>query len=625
MTRFTLPSVVAALLGAASLSAQISHDGPYWNGYPLPANLQTVTSIGTQVVLQTTSAVHFYSGLLRTWTVLPVSSTAVVRVANRYSLVEDGLSVHAYSTATGEVQTLTVSGSAKIYQSSLSSTWTACVEDGGTLHGYSAFLGAWVPLKVLGSVKTIDTNSQSVAVVDDVNVYGFSALYGTWVATPTRTGGTYATLRNGVMALYSSPDEVKVFSSFQNTWSTAALPGAQTAVQHLGDGMLVLASGKELALISTMTGNIQRKTCTNVPTVQIGKSVAVLDDGGTLTGFAPGTDAQVALPSTGPNGSILVANGSFGSIAVIDDGTRPTAFSGLTGRTSAAPAGKYTYTLGDIAALADGQPAQSYAYSALTGTWVAVPAKTFSNPAANYEALVLATTSGFSAYSARTGTWADLTTGDPLIWRADGAMAAVAGNQGIDVFDPLLGRWMHQSTAVSPDFKIHRLVGVSWDGSRAHGYSLLHHAWESVAPLGTFSSTRASSSIGYCQTSTHIYPFTANGSLSNNSRFPEFSRFLVRGSTMLHLQAGPPRTAVIGMFGSRPAEIPLGGWGTLRVDPGSAVVLPLGTIPLSGVLKTEIVLPKDPLLNGFAVHMQNLLIPNFSQPWLSNVSAPYIW
>src|SRR5262249_6208316 len=94
---------ILVLLLAASAAAQ-APDGPYWSAYAIPANVTASRLQGSQFVAQTPTAVHLYSGLLRTWTILPVSATAQINMANDYTVVLDGTSFHAYSARTGTVQ-----------------------------------------------------------------------------------------------------------------------------------------------------------------------------------------------------------------------------------------------------------------------------------------------------------------------------------------------------------------------------------------------------------------------------------------------------------------------------------------------------------------------------------------
>jgi hypothetical protein len=247
---------------------------------------------------------------------------------------------------------------------------------------------------------------------------------------------------------------------------------------------------------------------------------------------------------------------------------------------------------------------------------------------ATFEVIVVTTNNGYEGFSARTAGWDSLAEFGSLVSQTtSGALAVVLGTGRIDVFDPTLGRWEGQSTIDPAALDIHRLTAVAQDGVNGYGYSLFHKTWETKPLQGSVVALQANSSIGYVQTTSHLYVFTANGSLSNQSRFPEFSRFCVRGGEILHMQVGPPGAGVFGVFGVASAEIPVGVLGTLRVgpDPATVFVLPLGFIPPDGALVTRIPLPVDPLFNGLELHMQDVVVPLAGLPFLSNDMVPYIW
>jgi hypothetical protein len=281
-----------------------------------------------------------------------------------------------------------------------------------------------------------------------------------------------------------------------------------------------------------------------------------------------------------------------------------------------------------VAAFAAGLTGPSHAYSTLRNAWVPAPNVSALAVTATFESLVVTTPTTYEGFSARTGGWDSLATIGVLVdQQSAGALAAVVGSNRIDVFDPGQGRWVGQPTANPAVLGIWRLTGIAQDGVNAYGYSLLHKTWETKPLQGTVVTHRANSSIGYVQTTSHLYVFTGNGSLSNQSRFPEFSRFCVRGGEIRHMQVGPPDAAVFGLFGVASAAIPVGILGILRVDPDPAasIVLPLGIIPPDGALVTNIPIPLDPFLNGLDLHMQDVVVPLVGAPWLTNDSVPYVW
>lgn len=616
----------AALVLCSPFGRAQNPDGPYWTEYPLPPQTQSVTALGSLAMIRTATDVHLYSGLRRAWTVQPVSSNALIQIANRYCVIEDGTTVHAWSAATGQVVSLATSGAATVHIGSASSSWTICVQDGSTLHAFSSFLGQWVPLSIQGAINAISVDSHVALVVDDVQAHAFSAYFGTWVSHPIRLTGFFEAFRSGAIAAMSGPDEIAAFSAYQNTWASAPMPGAINGLIEAQDGYAAMVVGNEVALFSTISGKLLRLTTGGPATLHTCRNAAVLQIGNQLDGYAPGTDSLVPLPPLGPASNLTMGSGSLGSFALIPDGTGVTAFSGLNGSVAASPPGSYTLTAGGVVAFAENPSGTSYAYSALQGAWVAAPNVPLNDVRVNFETVVIGSSSTFEGFSARTLSWSSLPSSTGFLeHQTSGALSTVVEPGRIDAFDTRLGRWVGQPTPNPAAVSLWRLTGIASDGTRAYGYSLFHNTWEAVDLQGTVVTYRANSSIGFVETTSHMYVFTGSGSLSNQSRFPEFSRFCARGGDLVHQQFGPPQTAVLGIFGTQVTEIRLLPFGTLWIDPSSLVSIPLGFIPAGGSLTTRIAIPNIPELNGQVLHMQDLLFPPSGSPWLSNFSSPMIW
>lgn len=618
MRLLPLPFALAVCTHLASQSL----DGPHWHTYATPANAAAPQALGNIVAIQTPTDVHFFSGILRRWIVQPVSSTAVLRVTNRYALIQDGNTVHLWSAMSPRVRSLQVSPTAVVNFGSISSSWTCCIVDGAQVWGFSAFFGDLVPLTLQGQLNYQAVNSHTIHVVDDLDAYGFSAFFGTWMSTPTRAGGTYFTSRNCCVALLGSPDEAKAFSAYQGRWTSTALPGASGGFVDGRDGYAVLSVGNEFAFYSTLTGNFLRRTFTSTPLLTNAPNLCLVQEASTYHGYAPGADRYVGLPTPA---SLYTVQSSFGHIAVIDDGVSLAAFNGLSGRLTPGPTGAFTLSLGDAVALAYAAN-QAWGYSGVTDQWVPSPGNQVLGVVPSFESMFAQTPTGFDAFSARTATWAPLATGTgQLTTQVQGALTAVVEPSQIHAFDPGLGRWVSQPTNSQATMAVFRLTGIANDGTTGYGYSLLHHTWESVTLNGTPTVQRANSSIGFIQTASHVHVFCGNGSLSNYARYPEFSRFVARGAPLTLVQTGTPGTGVLGLLSVKQIEVNVPGLGILRVDPTAMVTLPATFIPAEGLQRTLLPVPNNPSLNGLTLYVQNLLVPTVGQPKLTNQSAPILW
>ncbi|MFO1030246.1 MAG: hypothetical protein U1F60_04145 [Planctomycetota bacterium] len=629
MTNLSLATPVLAIALTGSLLAQ--SDGSYWNEYPLPSNLTNVRQLGSLVLLETPTEYHLYSGQHRKWTVHPVTAPVLIGVANKQCLWKDSGVVYAYSTFSGVVEALPVSGTAVVNMGSLSSSWTSYVQDGTDVWAFSAFFGEWRHL-AMSQTPTVGIGSHSVSAYDGLRAYAFSAFYGDWVALPTYGPSGTFTWRNGVFATFSAPDLVAAFSCYTNTWNTIAFPTSGISFDARDAFASVSRnSGTERLWFSVLRGIF---TTTNLPgsTTTFGPSVAIVSGaGGETYGYAPGNGTLAPLPVL-PGATQTVAGGSFGACAVFDDGVALSAFSGLLGTFSVAP--NYypaTWTVGDTEAFATGASGEGMAYSAIRGDWTVAPNAVASATVANFECILRTLPYGYQAYSARTGTFVDRSspTGSPtlsgsVVMLGTGSIIGIVDGNVIDVFDPRYARWMTQFTGPNPTFGVHRLAGIGHDGVNGYATSLWSYFWEQIPLQGTVTGLVVNSSIGYVRTTSHIYVYTATGSLSTFARFPEFSRFHALGQPISHNQIGNPGAFCYALLSTIDGETPTN-FGLLRVDPVTPIILPLGLVPPNGRLYTPIPTPDIPSLRGVNLFMQDALqMPN-GDLVLTNGLSHYLW
>lgn len=600
-------------------------DGSYWSEYPRPANLTQIRGLGSLVMLETPTEYHFYSGQHRQWLVHPVTAPVLVGVANKQCVWRDGSTVYGYSTFSGRVEALPTSGSAVVSIGSASSSWTAYVLDGNDVYAFSAFFGEWKRL-ALNQPALVGIGSHSVSAFDGNQVHAFSAFFGNWVTLPTQGVGGVQTWRNGVFATFSGPDAVAAFSAYTNTWTTIGYP--TTGLQF--DARDAYASysrngGLDRLWFSALRGTFTTSSFPTGASTQFGPCVAVVTTpSGEVHGYAPGTSLVTQIPAV-PVPTVAVAGGSFGACVVVDDGTVLRGFSGLRGTWSDAPFYvPSTLTVGDTGAFATGGNGEGLAYSAIRGDWsVAAPAFA-SATVANFECILRTLPGGYQAYSARTGTFADLnSTGGTIVMLGQGSIIGVRDAAGIDVFDPRYGRWVRQNTGANPSFGVHRLVGIGQDGANAYGMSMWSYAWETIPLQGTVTGLTVNSSIGYVATTSHVYVYTATGSLSTFARFPEFSRFHVLGQPLTHNQIGNPGAFCVALLSLTDVEASTP-FGVLRVDP-TPVMFSLGFVPADGRLFSPIPTPDVPAMRGLTMYMQDVLLKPNGDIALTNGLAHYLW
>ncbi len=622
---------IALLLTLGSLSAMPraqNLDGPYWSEYPVPtAGVTSFRSIGSTGVIQSPTDMHFFSGITRQWVVQPVSAAATFQIANSYCIAQDGTTFHGFASRNGAVRTLVGSPAATLNIGSASSSWIAYVQDGNTIYGWSAFHGEWLPLPLANPPQQVLLGSHALLVVAAGTAYAMSPYFGTWVAEPVPAGGTYSTFNAGAIGRWAGPDEVRAFSAYQNTWSTAPFAGAATAtvVDKEGYALVQTGFGADTLAFSALRGSFQQLPTGPGTTWFTGPDVAVAVTPSATFGYAPGVDAFVALPPVTLAQPLSLAQGRFGCYALIDTGSSVLAFHGLTGATATAPAyaPNYSYAVGDAAAFVGAPAGGGIVYSALRNEWAVAPVTGPVSATAMFESVMLATGTDFVGYSARTGTFSALPANGSLQTQAAGSLAAVVGSNSLDVYDPVLARWNHIDTAAAPTLSVFRLTGVGHDGATGYGYSLFSNTWDTVALQGAITQSSANSSIGFIRTASHFYLYTANGSLSNLGRFPEFSRFVVRGGNYESLQVAAPGAFVVQAIGN-PIEVP-SPYGTLRVDLGTADLRFLGLVPASGVQRTVYPLPVDPAFAGLTVCVQDAVLTPSGGIYLTNAQQPYVW
>ncbi|MCB9914866.1 MAG: hypothetical protein H6828_06905 [Planctomycetes bacterium] len=595
---------------------------PQWSSMPLPGDFQgvgTVSTLGTSFVMQTPSTVWLWSAVTGEFTALPASPSAFVTQFNAFVLIEDGNTVHGYSTRTGQVDSLTLGAPPTLHHASTSSCWMAVAELGTDVWVFGAFDGQWRHQALAAPAPSVSV-TQTAAVVDDgTTMYGVSTYFGDWVPTPSMPGATLD-LQGDLAVAYTST-EVRGFSAHTSTWSTQALANGVNLTTQRGYAMF--QDGDDLVAYSPCTASFTTLNAPAGATFDAGRYVGAASLGSEVWGYSSGRNTFAhrtcaSAPLIELDDEVLLVQDSAGTVG----------FSVVTGAFSALVPGALPTTHTDCMLFLE-DANEAWAYSPMQGTWSAAPiagAGTISH--VFRDVAVLQDATGCYAFSGRTGAW---------VYQAMGAGVQIGGSSSSDlfvafdgalthVFDPVLGRWATTAGGnQAANFDVWRLTFVGYVGGTAYGYSLFDNEWSPMQTQGALQALDANSSCGFVQTDTHVYAYSALGSLSTLARFPEFSRLQPLGAPLRLVQAAPPGSTVRAFFATEGDVLPWGPFGTLYVDPTKIRrELGLGTVPASGVLDVSLHLPDAASLHGLQLHVQCLVTPPGGAPYLTNAIVPVL-
>ncbi|MBI4880762.1 MAG: hypothetical protein HY812_14060 [Planctomycetes bacterium] len=613
MRKLTIPALGFVLLAGGTLRAG-PPDGPYWVEIALPAGIASpVKGVGTLVVFQTASDVHLWSAITRQWTVVPVSGSAYVSQFNAYAIIEDGCTVHGYATRTGVVDTLTLAAPPVVHSGSPSSCWLSIAQLGSDLYSFGAFHGRFEHLAAASPAASVTINQTTGVVYDGVNAYGVSAYHGDFVPTPA--AGAVFPSASGDVGIADDAATARGFSAHTNAWAVTAFPNPTGGI--LKRGYALYTSGQNVLAFSGYTGSFVSFTAaTSGYYLQTDTNVAAVIDGNDVACYAAGINVFANQTFAAPQ---VMLEDDF---ALVIEPSALTAFSGVTGSYAAPLAGSFTLGTNEAVAWADG-PSGSYAYSVVQNAWSAAPsASTAVSVLRN--AVVQMDAAGCHGFSGRSGTWAFQPSSTPFVYEAHAGGDVFVGLEGntMRVFDPILLRWEEVTTAAPASLDLWRQTVVGTDGVNAYGVGLMNSEWDQIPLKGNLVKFDANSSCGFVETDTHLYTYTAHGSFSTLSRWPEFTRFQPKGVDLRLIQAAPAGSSVLMFVGFAPAYIPAGGLGALFIDPSLLLIIGLGSVPPSGVLDLAVPVPNLPALNGVAVHMQNGVVSPSGVQWLTSAIAP---
>jgi hypothetical protein len=621
------PLRLLALVLACSASPALAQDLPHWTNLPIPAGaIGQPAVIGTSAVITTPTAFWLYSGITKTWTVMPVVSPSPVFQANDYVIIQDGATIHAFHTFTGTVSSITTpTATPQIVSGPASSSWVTLVSDGLQAWSFGGIHGRWETITLSQPAPIMVANRLSGLLLDGTTVYGVSAHHGIFVPVQADALATLTVTDEAEVSTANSPGWLRAFSVQQNRWSVQAVPLSAVFLQQAEIAMAYDAN--QVWASSGITGTLTSYT-TSAPITRIDTSegVAVLQDGPLVVCYASGT-GRFATHSA--------SNASFHldyHFAFVSDANGVTPFSALSGAFGASIPGSYTFTSNDAIGFALGGGTGDFAYSPITNTWIASPVASPSAIELVRDAVILVRPGGYEALSARHAQWRSLSTNTTGAYTTTNTgstfVARDNGNTSAHVFDIRLNRWASLTAAGPLTFTIARHTAFANDGQFAYGFGQASAEWFAQPLTAAPTHFRVASSIGVCVHGSTVSMYSVLGSLSYRGRFPEFTQAINLGNTLRLQQNAPPGSLMALLVGFAPAYLDLGPpLGKLYVDPIGSFSLPwpVGVGP-SGQCVLEIPVPRDPLLRLAQVHFQNLVVPPApAQPWLSSSVAPIIF
>ena len=595
-------------------------EGSHWNTIPLAAGTGQIRSMGTSLTVKKTNEILFYSGILRRWTSLKVSPNATVATHNAYAIVEDGNRVYGWSSRRGTIDSISVSPGRKVLPGPLSANWVTLVQDGKKVYGFSAFQGVFTPITLLNANPSIAVGQLCAVVHDGLRAFGFSVGSGKWAST-TAAGQGMNLVAKGNVGLVMSSKTAFAFAGGAEKWVKIDLPS--TANPTLGRGFVLWVNGLDITAFSGHLGTVSSYKASQTPSVSFGRQVAAIVVGDQIACYAATQGGfktvRMKFPAVDANSELITISSSADKKVL--------GFSGVTGRFSPPLVGNFKVSTNESVAYAKGIPF-SYAYSPILDRWVKSPELNSSNITLLRNSVVERRKGGFTAFSARSPFWVRLSASSSasvtLPRRGRGSFLLVSDGNLVHVWDSKLVRWATVRTGTKRQIVGYRVVTLIEDGANGYGFGLFHNSWDSVSLQGPVQSIAANSSIGFIQTSKQLHVFSANGSLSRISRFPEFSRFQLKGKNLRLIQAAPGRSYAITLLGL--------GVGVQRTPMGvlylnlSLPIFVLGgaLVPSDGRLDLSIPIPNDPSLSGKAIPLQNLILPPSNLPYLTNGIIPIL-
>ena len=610
------PLLLWALLCVSLASAQ----SPHWTTIPLDAASATVQSrVNTLAVIEGNRVLCF-SPFLRTWTVIEVATPPVVVNQNEHVLIQDGSTFHGWSPRTGLVDTVHASASAALVSGPGSSNFVVLVQDGNDYHAYSAYRGHWATLSLPGPANSAVLHRQCAIVEEGGTAWAFSTYHGSWVPQTVSAGATV--LASGRVGVVHDAQNAWCFTAERNLWaavsiSPATLVDVRSSYATFSDGVTFLVFGGHRGGFASYTA-VSGSGSSNPGTY----CLAVID-GNTVACYSAFRET-FTTHTFGDSPSLFVES----DFVIAFSSTETRAWSGVDGGwSSSLPAG-YTIQTNNSIAFAAGS-SDSWAYSPLVG-WTPAPAQAFTAVDLTQTSVVLTHANGFSALGNRFTSWETLatTTAAPSLMMPSprGTVPLVDDGGTLAAWDCRLGRWA-SAPITAANFTNQRTAFSGFlgeNGTTAHGFGSLGGTWNSVGIQGTVVAFSSGSGVGYVQTDDHLHVHSALGNLFTRAAYPESSNVLTLGTTFeINLAAAPYSEALVALSGTSTYQDFF--FGLRLVGDPILHLTPVSQVPADGIVTFPVFVPDNPLLAGFQVHAQALVVPTGGVPYLSNAISPVVY
>ncbi len=591
-----------------------------WQCIPAPPG--AVTQRGkVAIVPDATAQFRVFSSATRRWATWPFPSVTVTggfRVSNDAALFEAPPTYVAFSSHRGSFERLDVGPNAFVVNPSSNrndSAWA--VVDGNDLHVFSGFAGGWSTRTFPAGFHVIV--QRDVIVVSAGNqVWGYSATLDQW-ATTTTSGPIGQIAADGAVGVAENATDLYGFSAMQGSWShQPRVPGSGTANAVVAKNV-AMWSGNSMAIgFSGVRGAFAVEPTGTPGALSVGDHWGMLEGPGTQrwmfsdvharwTAYATATLPQVVSDTAVV--ALLEANRVHAWSAVQDAWVSQSANPG-TVQTAAA-----------VLDIQDSAGGSSLLYSGLTGRFVTAPAGTAANltqlarnaillwpSAGNSTAYVFASRSGQLVPRPVSATaTAAVDPNSSLVGIVDGSTVAW--------FDPRREVWSTattSTTAIQP--QVWRTAAVTYAGNEAVAFSVLHGRTETKTFAGPPNQLIVSSEIALASDGTTLCAFSATPELLTPAQFPEFRRMAAARGAPLPIRvfgpaAGPGSTtngtsiAVVSL--SLPAALP-SPFGLIEVDPRFAIALPMVQLDPTGFGEQTLLIPDDPAIAGVDLATQAL-------------------
>ncbi|MEZ5967120.1 MAG: hypothetical protein R3F56_25015 [Planctomycetota bacterium] len=592
--------VIAAVLLSGTAVAQL----PDWVDYPVTNPLRSFEEAHILVV-QDAAAVHVFSTYTRRWAAIATTSpSAQFTGYDDHAIVEDGATFYGFAVRYGTFEPLHTTSPAPYLASLAASSYLSVVVDGNDFHAFSPFTGAWTTLRTTAP-GPISAAKMAAVFSDGATVYGYSPVFGQFV--PLQASMPITAASAGGYSCYATDGSAHYcFSGVRNRWTT--MPSAANAQVTVGagrHGYVILGEGVNVDLFSGITGESMRVVCSQAPSITRAEQTVVLQDGNDTHVWSTITNTVGTLTTAQPP-SVTVMH----YFAAIVDGVDLHVFSAPKGAFAPVLRGNWTPSYSDSVALAIDPTGVNMAYSALSNRWVAGPTGFF-GPLLTQNGVILEDMAGaLHGFSARTSAWASATAAGAIDTHVShgSSFCARAGND-LYAYNVRYGRWAHTRTTTPARLTTKRETVLADYGAEAQAYCTWTDRWARVQLSSPAANVLVSDDSALVQDSGGLHGFGGSCQVSTLGLYPEWWRFMSRGTRCPLYVAGEPGAGAVVVLGFDTTSVTIPGIsGRLGVDPSTALLV-TGVVPAQGMWVLPTNIPNVRALAGLTLQTQALIVP----------------